>query len=931
MAFFSSQGGKTVFKAMRTFRHLGSLALLALVTPLLFACGGGGGSSAFVDEPVVSLSSGGTVDIAPGGSTVVGIVLSKPAPRSISIPVSVSGAVGQVVVPATIQIDRNASSGTFIIEAVPGVGGGSAIVALAEGEGYSLSPSLPTSVTVTTTATLIPTVSLSSGAEIIIPPGGGSILGIILNQPAPRSITIPLLVSGSTDALVQVVVPASVTIPAGQSFATFSISAAPTARGGSVNIALAQGSTYTLGTPSQVTVTVSPQVSSITLQAGQTDLPLNVALVPPRFGGPFTTTLSVEVRSQGSLVPGVSLQCSLVGASVDLASLFYLDDLDTAYQALVVDASAGSGSFLLHAENIVGPATVRCAGADPVSEEQLEASIIINIGGVASGRPSQVLICGGVTSGCRDADGTSNFLYVQGQNEPTQLLLQAEVVDEAGNRVPDPPAGEPNLFVRIGPADGDPDSPVLDGAELRSAFQDDPRHIAVSTINGIATFTLVSGRNIGLILLEVIADREDNLVSNGVQNEVSNQVAVPVVFSGFSDIPVSIVTETLANGRVGNPYVQALQAQDGNLPYAWRLRPGPSLPPGLSLSQDGVISGTPTLAGSFGFTVEVEDRFGGTDSRFLTLTIDAAPPLAISPDTVSPGQVGLSYAVAFSGSGGVTPYNWSATNPPPGLTMLSSGILAGTPTTAGSFSFVVTLRDALNVILNRSYLMVVNPGVVPEANFAGTTSLVTIQPDGSTNVAVVLDRPAPVALTINLLTLGDNSQFDPLPPATVTIPAGASSSAPFTVTADAAAFEGAEIEITLLPGTGYSVGVDASRTVRVGDNGGGTPGDPSYVLRLLGSDGLVTQGESVDLTVEVVGGVVEVEPLTVNVLVTGLQQDQFTVPPTVTLPVGGAATLLNIQANPGGTPGATIEVKLASGTGYTVDPDNTYEFTIISP
>jgi hypothetical protein len=86
-----------------------------------------------------------------------------------------------------------------------------------------------------------------------------------------------------------------------------------------------------------------------------------------------------------------------------------------------------------------------------------------------------------------------------------------------------------------------------------------------------------------------------------------------------------------------------------------------------------------------------------------------------------------------------------------------------------------------------------------------------------------------------------------------------------------------------------------------------------------------------DLTVDVVGGVVQDEPLTVNVLVTGTQQDQFTVPPTVTLPVGGAATLLNVQANPGGTPGATIDVKLDSGTGYTVDPDNTYTFTIISP
>jgi hypothetical protein len=928
MAILSSQGGKTVFKAMRTFRHLGSLVLLALVTPLLFGCGGGGGSSAFVEEPVVSVSSSGTVEIAPGGSTVVGIILSKPAPRSINIPISVSGDVAGVVVPASLQIDRNASSASFVIEATPGAGGGSATVALGEGDGYSLGS--PSSVTINTVAGLGPTVALSSGAEIIIPPGGGSVLGVILNQAAPRDITIPLVVSGSTEAIAQVVVPASVTIPAGQSFTTFSIGAVADARGGSVSIALAQGLGYVLGTPSTVTVTVSPQVSSITLQAGQTDLPLNVALELPRIGGPFTTTLSVEVRNQGSLVPGVTLQCSLVGASVDLAALFELDDLDpeSAYQSLVVDASNGSGSFLLHALDLVGPATVRCAGTDPVSQEQLEASIIINIGGVASGRPSQVLICGGVSTGCRGSGATSNFLYVQGQNEPTQLLLQAEVIDEAGNRVPDPPAGEPNLFVRISAADGDPDSPVLDGAELRSAAQDDPRQIAVSTINGIATFTLVSGRNIGLILLEVIADREDNMVANGVGIEVSNQVAIPVVFSGFSDIPVTIVTETLATGRVGNSYVQALQAQDGNLPYVWRLLTGSSLPPGLSLSGDGVISGTPSLAGTFGFTVEVEDSFGGIDSRFFILTIDDAPPLSITPPSLENAQVGVPYAVAFSATGGVRPYTWSATNPPPGLTMSTSGVLSGTPTTPGEFSFVVTLRDAVNVTLNGSYLMTVG-GNLPVAGFAGT-EVISIQPGDSTTLAVVLDKPTTTALTIGLVTQGETGEFSRLPPATVTIPVGGSSSAPFTVTADDAAPDGVEIQITIVAGNGYTVGENASRTVRVGDNGGGTPGDPSYLVRLFGSDQTLLPGDEVNLTVDA-GVQVEGEPLTVNVLVIGNLQADFTVPSTVTIPSGGVSTLLNVKANPGAQNGAQIEVRLNSGTGYTVNPDDTYTFTIIAP
>jgi hypothetical protein len=69
---------------------------------------------------------------------------------------------------------------------------------------------------------------------------------------------------------------------------------------------------------------------------------------------------------------------------------------------------------------------------------------------------------------------------------------------------------------------------------------------------------------------------------------------------------LTITTTSLPNGSIGNPYDAFMTATGGTLPYTWSISAG-ALPPGLSISTGGEISGTPTGTGTFNFTVQVVD------------------------------------------------------------------------------------------------------------------------------------------------------------------------------------------------------------------------------------------------------------------------------------------------------------------------------------
>ena len=166
--------------------------------------------------------------------------------------------------------------------------------------------------------------------------------------------------------------------------------------------------------------------------------------------------------------------------------------------------------------------------------------------------------------------------------------------------------------------------------------------------------------------------------------------------------PPAISTSSLPAGEVGIAYSQTLAASGGTLPYVWSLAAGSTLPPGLTLNgTSGLISGTPTAAGTYPVTVQLSDAFLATASRALSITVQ--PALSITTTTLSGGVVGSAYSQTLQSSRGVAPIAWNVSVGvlPPGLTLSSSGVISGTPTAQGSQTFTVTATDALGATATR--------------------------------------------------------------------------------------------------------------------------------------------------------------------------------------------------------------------------------------
>ena len=176
-------------------------------------------------------------------------------------------------------------------------------------------------------------------------------------------------------------------------------------------------------------------------------------------------------------------------------------------------------------------------------------------------------------------------------------------------------------------------------------------------------------------------------------NGCTGSLAYQLVIDTCPSIIVS--PATLPSGTFGSPYAQTLTASGGTAPYAFAISAG-ALPSGLSLSSGGVLSGTPAAVGVFGFTVTATDAGGCAGSTSYQLRISCAA-IAIAPSTVPGGTLGVPYSQTLSASGGQSPYTFAMTagSLPPGITLSSAGLLSGTPTGSGSFSFTVTATDAL--------------------------------------------------------------------------------------------------------------------------------------------------------------------------------------------------------------------------------------------
>ena len=171
------------------------------------------------------------------------------------------------------------------------------------------------------------------------------------------------------------------------------------------------------------------------------------------------------------------------------------------------------------------------------------------------------------------------------------------------------------------------------------------------------------------------------------QAEALDIVELPLTIAGGL---LTITTTQLSAGTVGAMYVDYLEATGGTPPYQWALSQG-DLPSGIVLQSSGALTGVPTAESQETLTFQVTDQAGGQDSSPpLVLTVTSGP-LTITTDTLPQASVGIPYGFQLQATGGSPPYTWTVDSPlPPGITVASSGLIAGTA--SASFEEMLTFH-----------------------------------------------------------------------------------------------------------------------------------------------------------------------------------------------------------------------------------------------
>jgi hypothetical protein len=226
--------------------------------------------------------------------------------------------------------------------------------------------------------------------------------------------------------------------------------------------------------------------------------------------------------------------------------------------------------------------------------------------------------------------------------------------------------------------------------------------------------------------------------------------AYTILIGSMMAIGIASKGAAMPPATLGVPYSFTFQVANGTPPYTFSTSPLSPAPPGLTLSPEGILSGIPTAIGDYSFTYEVTDANG--DSTYLSpKSLNVLLPGALNPVTgTSTGFIQASLGAPYAAEldiaaiGGMLPFQWTVapgSSLPPGISILSgtngvSSYLAGVPTAAGSYTFILNVTDAAGQTGNTLGTLVVSPLATSPAIFpngvVGSPYSATFNPSGGT-------------------------------------------------------------------------------------------------------------------------------------------------------------------------------------------------------
>ncbi|MCL2072549.1 MAG: putative Ig domain-containing protein [Marinilabiliaceae bacterium] len=202
---------------------------------------------------------------------------------------------------------------------------------------------------------------------------------------------------------------------------------------------------------------------------------------------------------------------------------------------------------------------------------------------------------------------------------------------------------------------------------------------------------------------------------------------------------IFITTGNLPAGEVGTNYYTTLNA-DGNEPITWELETG-ILPPGLNISTDGTISGLPTTAGTYKFTIKATNDLD-FDSKFFPITI--IKNLYITTESLPNGEANTYYSQILSATSN-SPITWTVIsgNLPTGITLSSDGEISGIPTNFGTFNFTVQALSSYEIETKEFTLIIINNPKIITANlpngFVDYSYSIILEATGNTPISWTIE------------------------------------------------------------------------------------------------------------------------------------------------------------------------------------------------